>query len=404
MKILYFGTVCDLAEYEKILERCRKKPTIATIVFESALLEGFFQNEADIEIFSCPMIPNYRDSKMLYWGRKHEQLDCGYTCRWIKTLNIMFLKQLTRRLDARKVLKVWLKKNKGNECVVMSYGISPFLTKEIISLSRRYGAKSCAIVPDLLRDMYLNSSKHSLKSWLRQQYLKPTLQIQGEFDSYVYLTEAMSKVINLDKPYIVMEGILNVPLDAEIRIDKKSVPRGIMYAGGINEKYGILNLIDAFEDASIPNTELWLFGEGNALKEAEARAHKNPKICVFGRRSREEVLLYEKKATLLVNPRSTKNEYTKYSFPSKTIEYMYSGTPLLTTKLQGIPEDYFQYVFTTEDNDTVSLSAALKEILVLSDEKLYQKGLQAKLYVMEKKNSKIQSKRILDFLKTKRDK
>lgn len=399
MKILYFGTICDLTAYETLLQNSRVKPSVATIVFESALLDGFYKNGADVEVYSNPMVPNYRHSKLLYWGSKQEKLDCGYTCQWLKTWNLMFLKQLSRRMDGRKILKTWLEKNRGEDCVVLSYGISPFLTKDIISLCRKYGAKSCAIVPDLPRDMYMNSHGHPFKAWLRKQYLKPVLRRQGEYDCYVYLTEAMAEVIAPEKPYVVMEGILNTASAAEE--GQKTTPRGIMYAGGLNEKYGILNLLDAFEQADIPDAELWLFGDGNAVDVIREREKMNPKIRLFGRRNREEVLAYEQKATLLVNPRSVEEEYTQYSFPSKTIEYMYSGTPLLTTKLPGIPEEYFGYVFTTEDNDVFLLTNALREIFSLPEEALAQRGEAARCFVLHEKNSKVQAGKILDLLEKK---
>ena len=37
-----------------------------------------------------------------------------------------------------------------------------------------------------------------------------------------------------------------------------------------------------------------------------------------------KIVKEEKKSTLLVNPRFTNEEYTKYSFPSKNMEYMAS--------------------------------------------------------------------------------
>ena len=398
MKILYFGTVCDLVNYEKLLEGCKRKPTVATIVFESALLKGMHDNGAEIDILTYPMIPNFRQSGLLYWGRKTEALDCGYTCSWLRTLNVVLLKQLSRRLDGRRAMIEWLKKNRGEDCRILTYGISPFLAGDIVSLCKKYGVKCCAIVPDLPRDMFINSSAHSVKSWLRQQYLKPTLKVQGEFDSYVYLTKAMADVINPDKPYIVVEGILND--DGAVTCDEteRSKPRAIMYAGVLAEKNGILNLIEAFEKAAVENSELWIFGDGNVADRVREYQENNPAVKMFGRVSREEVIEYEKRASLLVNPRGDDDEYTKYSFPSKTIEYMNSGTPLLTTKLPGIPEEYFQYVFSVENNSVSALAEAIKEILSQPEADLLEKGSEARKFVNDQKNALKQSRRILDFL------
>ena len=398
MKVLYFGTVCDLEGYEQTVKRCKTKPTIATIVFESALLEGFRQNGLELDVFSTPMIPNFRHSKLLYWGRRRETLKCGYSCTWLRTMNVLFFKQITRRLDGRRVLKKWLLENRGEDLVVLTYGISPYLSKDILSLCRKYGARNCAIVPDLPRDMFMNLPKNSLGARLKQRYLKSTIRMQGKFDGYVYLTDAMSTEVNPNKPYVVMEGILNPLCVSEDHAEQKSSPRGIMYAGMLHEKYGILNLVDAFEAAKIADTELWLFGNGTAVEAIRAREAKNPRIRYFGSVTHDEILTYERQASLLVNPRSSKEQFTKYSFPSKTIEYMASGTPLLTTRLEGIPTEYFDYVFSVEDNGVMQLKNALLEIFSLSDEELSRRGKAAKQFILEHKNAKKQSRRVIDFL------
>ena len=106
----------------------------------------------------------------------------------------------------------------------------------------------------------------------------------------------------------------------------------------------------------------------------------------------------ELRATLLVNPRPTNEDYTKYSFPSKNMEYMASGTPVLTTKLPGMPEEYYPYVYLLEEESAEGMAKALKEILSKPAEELAQKGAAAKKFVMEKKNNISQAKKLLDML------
>lgn len=104
---------------------------------------------------------------------------------------------------------------------------------------------------------------------------------------------------------------------------------------------------------------------------------------------------------MLINIRDSKEEYTKYSFPSKTIEYMASGTPLLTTELLGIPTEYYDYVYTLDDETEKGLSDKLKEILSISDNDLAIQGKKAMDFILNEKNSKIQGKKIAEFLNKK---
>lgn len=397
MRVLYFGTVCNLELYEELLEGCQDKPTVATIVFETALLDGLKKNGVDVEIHSFPMIPTFPKSNLLYWGRKKENLACGYKCEWLSTINIPIIKQLSRRLDAKRVLKNWIRENK-DEGVIFTYSIPPFLVKDVIRFSRKNSIKTVAIIPDLLRDMYINSNPKSFVTKLKRMYLKPALKLQSEYNGYIYLTEAMSDIVAPRKPYMVMEGIANtINVESQDKT-KKSFPRAIMYAGMLHEKYGIKNLLDAFENLQISDVELWLFGEGTAVEEIKKRAERNCKIRYWGRKERWEILKYEKRATLLINPRNVEDEFTKFSFPSKTIEYMLSGTPLITTKLEGIPDSYFEYLFVAEDNKVMTLTNAMRQALSLSMEELDDFGVCAKEYIVREKNAINQTRRIVDFI------
>lgn len=399
MKVLYFGTVCNLDKYEDIMKKSKYYPSVASIVFETAILKGLNENGVDVEIVSYPMIPTFPNCKLLYWGAIKETLVGKYKSTWLCTFNIPIVKQLTRKIHGKYLLNRWLKENKDDECVVLTYSIPPFLGKEIIDICKKYNAKCCAIIPDLLQNMYMNSKSKFIVSSLRKKYLSSTVAIQNEFDGYIYLTETMKEVVGKEKPYIVMEGIANLD-DAvsETNEDIKKEKKVIMYAGGLDVKFGILNLVEAFNQLDLNNTELWLFGAGNAIDKIKEYAVKNDRIRYWGNVSRKEILEYEKKASLLVNVRSVNDEFVKYSFPSKTIEYMLSGTPLLTTRLPGIPEEYFDYVFSIMDNSVESIECALKDILQKDETELQQVGHDAKRFISTNKNSKKQGKKIYCFL------
>ena len=112
-----------------------------------------------------------------------------------------------------------------------------------------------------------------------------------------------------------------------------------------------------------------------------------------------EIVEKEQCASLLVNPRPTHEEYVKYSFPSKTMEYMASGTPVLTTRLPGMPEEYAPYVFFIEEESVDGVAQALKQVLALSDEALFANGSEAREFVLTQMSNVVQPTKILDMLK-----
>ncbi len=219
------------------------------------------------------------------------------------------------------------------------------------------------------------------------------------FDGYVLLTKQMNSLVNpKGKPNVVMEGIL-APNLLDICYEK-TIPRVVLYTGALwKENAGIEYLVKGFLKANLDNCELHFYGVGeleNWLKEIE---QEHPKIKFMGCVTHEEVVMEQKKATLLVNPRPSSKEFCKYSFPSKTMEYMASGTPVLMTKLPGIPKEYFQFLYTLETETEDSVAKSLQTILNKPSEELRDLGKKACDFVVQHKNCINQSRRVYEFCK-----
>ena len=149
------------------------------------------------------------------------------------------------------------------------------------------------------------------------------------------------------------------------------------------------------------NLELHLYGSGdeNTIAAVRAMSSRNQRLKYMGIVTNEEIMMRLREADLLVNPRPTDDEYTMYSFPSKNIEYMYSGTPLLTTRLKGIPDEYYSYTLTFDSADLDGYVAGLNKAMLLSKEELKTNGASAHEFVIMKKNSLIQAQRIIDLVR-----
>ena len=219
-------------------------------------------------------------------------------------------------------------------------------------------------------------------------------------DKYVFLTEQMNnKVNNYGKPYVVIEGMTDVSQksDAIRKVDNDI--KKCLYTGNLNKKYGIDILIKGFVRAGIENTELHICGNGEMTEELRNNPDKYKNVYYHGCLFSDEVITMQKDATLLVNPRPSVPEYTKYSFPSKTTEYMSSGTPVLMTDLPGVPEEYKKHTYILKDETVIGMTKALKEVLSLSEAELTEKGYEAYIFVMREKNNRKQAQKALRLLR-----
>ena len=128
-------------------------------------------------------------------------------------------------------------------------------------------------------------------------------------------------------------------------------------------------------------------------------AKEDPRVRYGGMLLSSQIVEKELEATLLVNPRPTHEEYVKYSFPSKTMEYMATGTPVLTTVLPGMPEDYYPHVYFIREETPEGISQALRQVFDGGEQAMKEKGLGARRFVLENRNNVVQAQKIRNMLK-----
>ena len=79
---------------------------------------------------------------------------------------------------------------------------------------------------------------------------------------------------------------------------------------------------------------------------------------------------------------------------------MSTGTYVLTTRLPGMPVEYYPYVFLIEDESVEGYANALKRVFQKSEKELNELGKQAKKFVLDNKNNTLQAGRIIDLIKS----
>jgi glycosyltransferase involved in cell wall biosynthesis len=159
-----------------------------------------------------------------------------------------------------------------------------------------------------------------------------------------------------------------------------------------------MNLLDAFEKITDLEYRLWICGEGELRKEIIKRSRRDPRIIYYGQIPRERVLQLQREATVLVNPRTSEGEFTKYSFPSKTMEYLASGTPSIIHKLPGIPDEYFKFCFVPEEENSNGLYNMIVKVCEMESSELEIFGRKAQDFILKFKNPSYQCGKILLML------
>lgn len=397
MSILFLSALSSPKLVDELYNYNKKDPGFAVQKFNRLLAGGLVKNNEEVTILSASPVGRHNSSK-LFWHRGQE-LDGEITYNYLSFINIPGLRQLCLTLGTFCHTLFWAmskpKKERTVVCDVLnaSMGVAAILACKIT------GTQTVGVMTDMPGLMVRFEANQKMPSSTRiaTSLIKWCFR---NYDKFVFLTEAMNVVNEHSRPYIVMEGMSDGTMAEHNKVLEHKEVRTIMYAGGLHERYGLKKLTEAFMMLPQENFRLKLFGSGPFVEELRERYCKEDnRVMYMGVVPNIEVVEAELDASLLVNPRPTHEEFTKYSFPSKNIEYMASGTPLLTTKLPGMPKEYYPYVFLIENETTGGYSQALAEALTKTDEELFEYGARAKSFVLDKKNSCEQARRVIELIK-----
>lgn len=398
MELIYLSSLSSERLINDIHNNTKNNPGFAVQKFSRLLVKGILKNNTNCLSLSVP--PITRDYNRKSWISLQDEFENGVKYRYIPFVNFPILKHISVFIYCFFYILIWGMKNRTDKAIVcdvlcVSSSISALIASKIC------GLKTVAIVTDIYSQM-VGEKPSGVMALLSKFAGALNSRYVRSFSKYVLLTEAMNDVVNpKGRPYIVMEALCDSDLVNVERLDYvKDYPKVVLYAGGIEERYGVKMLVEAFKRVQLNDVELHVYGSGEYVNDLIHEAANDNRIKYYGVRTNQEIVEAEYKATLLVNPRFVTEEFTRYSFPSKNMEYMVSGTPVLTTKLPGMPKEYYPFVLLIEEETLEGYVDAINSSLNLSNDCLNNVGHIARRFVLEKKSNTYQTKRIIEFIKS----
>ena len=406
MEILYISSVPSPKEFDRIKGRFKDAfiygMNESGFKFHTLIMNGMI-SRPDVHITSLVgRSVSHSSHRGLWWKRLREPVSQQLVYDHIGFLNLPVVKHLMIGTGFFVRTLQWLHRTKGQQrAIVMD---AAYVTAHpFVLAARKFGkCHTTAIFCDIYDYMGdVKDARDAQQVSLGRRMLRNMAgRSYRQLDSFILLTEQMTNVVNpLHKPYLVMEGLVDVNMESvPNELQNKTPYKTLMYAGALRAQYGLKNLVEGFQAYENPEARLWIFGAGDYAEEIEKAARQDPRITFGGMIPLHEAVAKELEADLLVNCRPTDMEFAQYSFPSKNMEYMASGTPVLTTRLPGMPQEYYQYVYTIDGNRPEDATDAIRRAMEYSKEELYEKGKKSRNFVLSQKNNITQSGRILQLV------
>jgi len=355
-------------------------PAVQTHKFGWSMISALKIAFDEVCIISAAPVQNYPLCKRLIFKGGNYKVDDAKV-NLIGFVNAIALKQITRLVNCMLVLRQVVK-NKKPDWIIIHGAHLPFLLAGVIY--RLMGFKVGVVITDM-PGLHVNTD-----GWLTK-YLKKIDALIGmaclrRMSVLLVLSEKIAEKINKNLPTFVFPGVV-YPKIRKINFDlpnKQFHEMGegftVMYAGGLNEIYGVKTLVDSMSHIGLEmNIKLKLYGAGDMVEYIVEKSKIDNRIKYGGFLNDVEMVQAYRGADLLINPRLTSSNLSELSFPSKLIEYVITEKIVLTTRIKSIPEVILSCFLYIDDETKMGVADSILRIakMDLHDRKNFAKKAKA---------------------------
>lgn len=294
-----------------------------------------------------------------------------------------FFKLFEEKRTIEKTAKSAIDDFVSNDFIIVTDTLRLNLLKAAKKIAKRYNAQIVGMLTD--NPMNLSGGHAFVKKYLLKQ---------GEsLNGYLSLTDGLVNVYNKHLPSYVFEGL--VTEESEGR--KDPIFNYFYFGGSLYERYGVKTMVEAFHKSNLKN-KLVIAGNGPLDKWIEQMADEDYRILYLSQLNKEKNIGYLRNSIANINPRPINPDIDKESVPSKLLEYLSIGTPVISTKypkLYGLFKDDVTWV---DGNDVESMRMAFESYNVHNQETYLKKAATARRKVFEFYGLNVQAESIDHFL------
>lgn len=376
MKILWFGGVFSqkaLKKYDAINQASQK--------WSIGLLKGL-KNSGEVDLH----VASFRNDQLwpkgaLYPGNLEDFSEL-FPSFIIKYLNIPLIRekhlQFQYRMNIEKITNLY------QPDIIMCYNLYPWHVVAINSFKKFN--KSVKIVPVILDEKNPENDK-----W------KHFSQKARNADGLVFLSYWGYTHCPLEVPKLHLDAGDEMWRCTGISEEKSK--KTILYAGKFEERYGGLKLMaHIFSEIKI-DCNIVLCGKANPFLIDKYFSHDR-RIKYLGFLDERQLDQVHKEADVFLNPRPPEVEDNRMIFPSKILNYLAYGKPVVSSWTDGIAPEYKEFLLVPDDNSPRSYAKKIESVMEWDDERRQSYTEKIRKWFIANKTWHLQSEKLLNWLKS----
>lgn len=408
--LMVVGVVPDNVR-ERVLSRTKGSLVASADVLQRSLIKGFVAARvAPVSIINSMHVGTFpRSSKHIHFRSTPLEVAGveGFEGRNVGFWNLPIVSSWSRARSIAAAYRV-SRVHQGRDLVFV-YSLLDWNMAFLSGLARGAGSPVvCLVVTDLPENMVFPGGRlrplmrayHKVRLWMMRRVIARGLE---RVDVFVVLTRHMkARLPTAGRPVLVMEGMVDVDAYDFERNGFANPADGlkrITYTGGLEVELGVGDLLEAFAQISDSDARLVICGDGQLRPLVEQAMRQDPRIVFEGPVSFPQAVRAQLAASVLVCPTRIDGEVSRFAFPAKLLEYLYSGNIVVSRRLEAIPDEYDAHVVYTGDGSVPALAAAIRKGLIDAVRRDADVASRQRAFVREEKSIHAMVGSILDTVR-----
>lgn len=214
-------------------------------------------------------------------------------------------------------------------------------------------------------------------------------------DGHIFLS-AYAAATAPFRPVLHLDGGVDCMLKGNCPSPERKV---VLYSGMLSKWGGIDLLLAAFSKMQTPGVELWVCGHG-ANEVLDHALKSDTRIRFYGLVSEEQLHQLSLQATVFVNPRPSSINGNNMNFPSKVLQYLRYGKPVVSTWTPGLSDDYRPHLYLVREETADGLVSTLDTALSVPSKDLAEYSQRVESFLLRAKLWDVQAERLISWLRS----
>ncbi len=394
--IAYFGAFApDRPDY--------KTPASSTAgnLFQLNFLSALRRSRLPMpQVYSYLPMPSFPRHKQLIYRGGRDRLNDGTSVKFLPFLNLGPLKIATLGIASFAQTLAWSWRNrKAERRIVIAYNLNAPPAWPLWLACR---LAKCEFVP-FIGDIYVPGEVIA-DNWLRRLEFDTQKRIIPKVDGLLVANKAIVEDFAQGRESLLIEG--GVP-ESFLRKFEGSAEREarafhVVFAGQLSQLNGVELLLDAIAKVDDPSIRITIAGTGPLHERVKKAAMLDSRIVYAGLLPHRDLVEVYKSADLVLSLRRTDNQTHRYVFPSKVVECLATGVPLLTTCTGHAASEFGPFAILLDEETPEALAAKIEEVMAWPEARRGEIGQRAQAYVRENRTWESNIVRLEAYLETSR--